>query len=285
MQSLAIRPSQALTAKKTFSDFSHFEWSPQLYLSELHRFRLQIYRQQWQQSSQLLNKLFRLLEEVIFDESSSSLKLLLQSSTHFISTIQSYHTNHSHDLHSSFLRRMETQLSLLEVNASNDEMIKDLAVCQLSALMSKCQGKVEVQNEIETIAFILDRFLKARPQEESLDINFDAQIFSRNSFPYIMPLSAVIKIIPLEAKYWHRPLNGDFYYAWEQQLIPLRDVDGKRQGFSLSPWGILIEEDGQAWIILADQLGTIGRKIQGKKGQRTAIHQEKLYFHVRKASI
>lgn len=276
---LAAVPKQNTSLIKSYRaiDFTHFHWSPHLYLSELHRLRIRADKVQLSTLSKLLCQLFRMLEEVIFSDDQSSIDQLLATSSAYLQQLQPYLLE-KRELSAAQFKSFEAKILHLEVTHLSDSGIKDLAVEQLSSLLSKCRGVVQAESEIQYLAFILDRFLK--PQVANTEATDDFQLIIYNSFHYLVPLRSIRKIIALEPRYFTSPTAQSLFYMHAHQALKVIDANGLLLSKKpLQKLALMLEQqDGSEVLMILDQLGIQLHNVAIRLDRRTVLHDDEIYF-------
>lgn len=279
-----VKNNPSLTINDTIKciDFSHYHWSPPLYLSQLHQLRLNLHKKQFKRASELVLQLFRLIEEEIFERNDSQNSSLLESTSAFLSHLLSLLKRQSGDLTPDQQANLITRLKHLEVNIVTFDSIKEMAISNLSSLMGKCQGVVDVMNEAQMLAFIIDRFLRPNSlPEQNLDYSFDGQTFFVHQHLYATPLSTIEKILILESDKFHRPLGKECFYLFLDTLIPVRDVEARPMAEAKQKCGLVLNVDSKRWLLPIDELSDIVRNLSAHKKRRTVMNGEQLLFKIR----
>ncbi len=287
MQIFTTKATKGLVKRpNNLVNFSHYQWSPHLYLTQVHQLRLSSSKSHFHQASSLYLRLFRMLEEVIFDQEPAAISPLLEASTLFLTQLQQI-TLRGLDLNPNQVRSFQAKILQLEVQCLSPSSLKDLAVEQLSSLLGKCQGVVKAETEIQYIAFILDRFMKPdHDKQVATEEVFDGQIFFYQGHRYILPLEAVNRILMLKPDSFFSPCQAELYYRDHLSPLPLPVIDPNGRSLNASDrkkisLAIEVQRNNQLYLLPIEKLGAQLKDVSAVINRRAILHHQDIYFRVK----
>ncbi|MCK5882117.1 MAG: hypothetical protein KAG61_00395, partial [Bacteriovoracaceae bacterium] len=191
-----IRRESYVNKREEF--YKRFRWSnylkyPSLFLTQLSYFNSSLLADSHRNLSQLALSISGDIERLYLENDELQIParyaLLLSDITTFVLESRC-------DLSQMQLDSQLQKLRYLAITNLPQEALRDNAVLQLSRILEKCSGKIDIKSEVEGLSFLLDRLSKVKDVQKDVVVRetIEGILFDIAEITWVVPIISVIKI-------------------------------------------------------------------------------------------